>query len=339
LESILGQKPPTEIVDDKPESVVDPVKPVVTYGEFISERIPAKLNTIPASAELVYNFGGFIYVMDRNGNNVTQITFENPRGWEHVAVSYDRRYVIGNAYVSGIESGGSAITLFDLVDGTEARLVPHFVAAGSGGIDWDNKGFIYFAGSVDTGLSDVYKVKLDGTQLIKLTNTARYGEPDVSVSEDSRRVAYIQGQPVSGTGADTLIQNWIRIMNANGTNNKLVLKGKNTGYVGKAGPADPEISPDGSKIVFSDENQNVPGLFPDIPGLNTSHDIWTVNTDGTNPIKLTPSGDIFIIPDWKYNSIVFTQVRPDGGNAWIMNDDGTGQKLIKRKAHTVRWIP
>lgn len=36
--------------------------------------------------------------MNRNGENVTQITFDESRHYEHVAVSHDRRYV--SAWVS-----------------------------------------------------------------------------------------------------------------------------------------------------------------------------------------------------------------------------------------------
>ena len=91
-----------------------------------------RLAAIPPAAEIVFHQDGFICVMEADGQNVTQITFENPRDYEHVAVSHGRRLVVANEQLpnpEGEPGGRSRLWLFDLERGTERRLLPGFLTA------------------------------------------------------------------------------------------------------------------------------------------------------------------------------------------------------------------
>jgi len=75
----------------------------------MSQPETVRLGTIPPEAEIVYHENGFIYVMDRGGRNITQLTFENPRLWEHVAVSPDKQYIVANEQTpNSTAAGGSS---------------------------------------------------------------------------------------------------------------------------------------------------------------------------------------------------------------------------------------
>ena len=329
----------------------------IETGKLISEVKSVKLGKIPASAEIVYHSGGalpggggsYIFVMDKNGNTVTQITFETPRNYEHAAVSYDKRRIVANEIRPEPSGTRSILWLYDLVEGAEANLVPEFYSAGGCGMDWDPDGYIYFAAHekkveitspddiANVGrLIEIYRIKFDGTDLKKLTDTVGSLEADVSVSEDGDLVASANAVAV-GTPQE---HPEIWVMNSDGTNSRSVHKGGPRGSATE-GAHDPEISPDNKKVVFSKVNNDVPPNWPDIPGLNTAHDIWIANLDGTGLTRVTKPGSISIIPDWQGNLIVFTELNEKDNykGASIINMDGTGYKRIKAGANSPKWIP
>jgi len=177
-------------------------------GQNVSSPVPIQS---PDQAEIIFLQDGYhIYTMDRRGGNVTQITFERPRNYKHVAISHDRRFIVANEQrpnPANQPGGNSVIWLFDLERGTEAQLVPDFKTAGNGGVDWDANGFIYFAAQEkdvvanpqtpedyikNAAASDVYKIRRDGTGLLRLTQTTDGGEADVGVSLDGSLVSCIK---------------------------------------------------------------------------------------------------------------------------------------------------
>ena len=314
---------------------------------------PVRVAKVPALAEIVYHSGGYIYVMDRNGQNVTQITFENPHHYEHVAVSFDHRFVVANEQKpnpEGKPGGLSLLWLFDLEKGTEARLVPEFDTAGNGGVAWDAKGFVYFAGKerdvvpdpktqddfiANAAANDVYRIKFDGTGLQRLTNTKTRGEADISVSEDGTLVTFMD---VVTDPGNEYTEIWV--INSDGRNPRLVYTG---GKPGIASVHDPEVSPDNTRVAFSKVDRDVPPNFPDHPVLNTAHDIWAINVDGTGFTRLTKPGPISIIPNWEDGLIVYTEISEKGNyiGASIVRADGQDQlpKRIKPGASSPKWIP
>ena len=319
---------------------------------FLSQPVKVNLGTIPPGAEIVYHENGFIYVMDRTGSNITQLTFQNSRVWEHVAVSPDKQYVVANEQSpnSTAAGGSSKIWLFDLRAGTEAQLLPYFLTAGNGGIDWDKEGFIYFAAKEknpvsnpatpddfrrNAGANDIYKIKYDGTGLQRLLNTPHSGEADVSVAENGSMVTFVL-QPVDTQPDHTEI--WM--MNANGTNPRMIYK---AGQVKLASAHDPEFSPDNTKVIFSIVNSTVPPNFPQNPLANTAHDIWCVNINGSELKRLSKAGPISIAPDWKGETILYLDISETDRYAGISlinpNDIDQSPIRIKPGGNIAKWIP
>ena len=353
-ESILDQI--LAIVTNAPSKpIASQSSPVEVFlgGPYVSPLKPVKLGKIPKNAVIVYHSKRHIYVMDQEGQKVTQITFENPRDWEHVAVSYDRRYIIANDQLpnpSGAGGGFSRLWLFDLEKGTESQLVPEFITAGNGGVSWDKSGFIYFAAKekdvvanpktrrdfiANASANDVYKIKFDGTGLKRLTNTPNRGEADVSVSDDGTLVTF--GVLVINPPND---YSEIGIINSDGTNPRVILKG---GVPGINTVHDPEFSLDNRKVFFSRVNASVPPNFPKIREANTAHDLYSVNFDGTGLKRLTKPGPISIIPNVKGTLIVYIELndKENYSGASIVPIDGVdqSQKRIKRDANSPKWIP
>lgn len=338
--SVSGQKPPA-----------DTPAPPLAADVLITPAQPVQLGNIPATAEIVFHQNGHIYVMDSKGEGVTQITFGERRPWEHAAVSYDRRYVVGNANTPHPKGGHhSQLWLFDLEKGTEARLLPNFHSAGGGGVDWDPNGFIYFAAiekrpapSRDLPRAmaladDIYCIRSDGTGLKRLTQDTDVAEADIAIAEDGSLVVYAAA---AGMGTpEQRAEIWV--MNADGTNQRRVHRGGPKGAEDE-GAHDPELSPDNRQVVFSKVNSTVPPNWPQIGGLNTAHDLWVANIDGTGLRRLTRTRPISIIPDWQGERVVFDE-RSEKDNyqgAAIVSASGTDQtpRRIKPGARMPKWIP
>lgn len=323
-------------------------------GQTIAAPVAVKLNRIPDQAEIIYLQDGYqIYTMDHSGGNVTQITFEHPRNYEHVAVSPDHRFIVTNEQLPNPinqPGGKSVIWLFDLERGTETQLVPGFKTAGNGGVDWDANGFIYFAAQEkdvvanpqtpedfiqNAVASDIYKIRPDGTGLTRLIQTTDGGEADVGVSLDGSLVSYIKEVIDLSVGNHTEV--WV--MNPDGTNQRMVYKG---GVVKQASVHDPEISPDNKQVVFSKVDPDFKN-FPDNPAANTAHDLYVINLDGTGLRRVTQPGPISVLPNWKGNAILYTEMSEAAQYAGtaIVSDQGTDQlpEHLKPGPWAANWIP
>jgi Tol biopolymer transport system component len=322
-------------------------------GALLGPPRPVRVSPVPAHASIVYHRQGLFFVMDADGANETQITFDQPRVWEHVAVSFDGRFAVANEQLpnpSGEPGGFSKLWIFDLQDGTMAQLLPSFATAGNGGVDWDREGFIYFAAKqinpvsnpqtpddfrANAGANDIYRIRYDGTGLQRLLHTPLAGEADVSISEDGSLIAYVS-QPVDVSPSKTEI--WV--MNADGTNRRLVFA---AGEVRVASAHDPETSPDNRMIVFSIVNSTVPPNFPQNPDANTAHDIWQMNLDGSEAVRLTRPGPISIAPDWKGDRILYLDISESDryAGASLVRPAQTEQAphRIREDANIAKWIP
>jgi Tol biopolymer transport system component len=323
-------------------------------GAFITAPVPVKLHRIPEQAEIIFlQDGHYIYTMDRQGGDVTQITFEHPRNYEHVAVSFDRRFIVANEQLpnpTNQPGGNSLVWLFDLEHETEAQLVPNFKTAGNGGVDWDANGFIYFAAQENdvvanpqtpedhiknAAASDVYKIRHDGTGLLRLTRTTDGGEADAGVSPDGSLVSYIK--EVINFPAENHTEIWV--MNPDGANPRMIYKG---GLVKQASVHDPEISPDNKQVAFSKVNPDFKN-FPDNPSANTAHDLYIINLDGQGLRRVTRPGPISILPNWKDNLILYSEINEGAQYAGIsiVSDQGTEQlpERLRSGPWGANWIP
>ncbi|MDJ0646921.1 MAG: hypothetical protein QNJ57_13140 [Flavobacteriaceae bacterium] len=311
-----------------------------------------KLSPLPDSSKIIFHIDNYIYAMDEDGSNLTQISFDDSYTLEHVAVSYDRTKLVSN-YFSDPARGGlsSKMLLYDLVQKTVTPLVPDFEMAGNGGVDWDENGYIYFAAvaefpyenpqtipefQANAAANDIYRVKFDGTDLQNLTNTIDRGEADVSVSPDGLTIAYMATDITDPE--DSVTEIWKR--NTDGQQPELLFTG---GKDRVSSVHDPEISPDGKSVVFSQVNNEVPPVFPENPLANTAHDVIRLDFITHQQMKVTVPGPISIAPDWQGDTMLFLEITdkppfPHAGIATIKSD-GTGYKLIKNGSNIGKWIP
>jgi Tol biopolymer transport system component len=104
---------------------------------------------------------------------------------------------------------------------------------------------------------------------------------------------------------------------------------------------DPELSPDGTEVVFSMVNPNARN-FP--ATVNTAHDLWRLRLDGSAPTRITAPGPISIIPDWVGTKIVYLLLEdnpgstPDFFGAVVMNADGSDPVRINNDSNIPKFI-
>src|SRR5205085_12050692 len=86
---------------------------------------------------------------------------------------------------------------------------------------------------------------------------------------------------------------------------------------GRAFDANPEWSPDGTRIAF-DSNRGTSSV--------NDHDLFVINQDGSGLKRLTSSAANDQGPTWSPDGtkIAFISDRAGNDDIWVMNSDGTG---------------
>ncbi|MGK0171953.1 MAG: hypothetical protein ACI9W2_003687 [Gammaproteobacteria bacterium] len=321
-----------------------------TSQHGIGPATPQKLARISDSAEIIFSRRNLIYVMDADGGKEVRITSKAGRHIEHVAASFDRKYIVMNYFARPGEGGmSSKMVLFDLEKGTEQDLVPDFRMAGNGGVDWDRDGYIYFSGIdrqpyakpgsraefiANFAAIDVWKVRYDGTGLTRLTSTKDRGEIDVSVSEDGTMIAYMDTYL---DPPNDYTEIWVR--NSDGSNPRMVYKG---GKPRVTSVHDPELSPDNQRVIFSQVDPKFKN-FKNDANANTAHNIMSIAVDGSDLKRLSKPGPISVIPDWKGSKILHLLMTdresPPFFGIVVMDQSGSNLRRVKKDANIAKWIP
>lgn len=207
------------------------------------------------------------FVRDSNESDDYQVMLVNADGTNMRTLTAARRYTRmprwspdGSKIIYG--AGSSKTGLYTInPDGTNETW---FEAAGEGALpEWslDGSKITFCSDRAGTGM-DIYTINLDGTGLTRITNTPDYIEWNPRYSPDGTKLVCYSG--------NSLPSKQIAVMNADGTNRALI---------GPEIARRPTWTPDGTKILLA---------TPIASGSNT-HNLFTINPDGSNLVNLTNS--------------------------------------------------
>jgi hypothetical protein len=211
-----------------------------------------------------------------------------------------------------------------------------------------------------SGTYDLWVMNADGSNPVRLFGGTGVNDgPDWS--PDGTRIVFTRGSSVSGTRS-------VWLMNADGSG-AVALTGQDQGY------QHPQWSPDGSVILFNGVfttglfsirpdgtamrrvttvSEFYPSWSPDgrrvavqsfrAGGLS---DIWVIDADGTNPVRLTTDPEVDGEPDWSPDgaTIAFTSKRLTGRlEVFVMDADGQNQRRVVQMGGStntsgVAWKP
>jgi TolB protein len=87
----------------------------------------------------------------------------------------------------------------------------------------------------------------------------------------------------------------------------------------EVGDTAPAPSPDGRKIAFMSSGRG-----------GTNWEIWVMNIDGSNPVRLTQNGNNDGLPTWSPDgkSIAYLSDAEGAWSVWVMNADGSNQRRL-----------
>jgi Tol biopolymer transport system component len=169
----------------------------------------------------------------------------------------------------------------------------------------------------------------EGKVLRRLTTEASNTDPDWS--PDGTRIAFVRGFVEENAG--------IYLMEADGTDMRRIT---DEGSLIDGADLGPAWSPDGSRIAFAREGRE--------EGTDTgSVDIFVVDADGTNLVRLTETSVNEYEPSWSPDGSRIAFVAYDlaaGGRPpspfrlYVMNSDGTGiRELEQKNVQDPAWSP
>ena len=260
----------------------------------------SRIASLPASAEILFvsnrDTGSRrmeIYSMTSNGSNQQRLTYTN----EHhfiMGIDDSRRYIVTSRAEKDTnkpkglgDEDRRAVWLIDLDTKKETRLTDIENSAEGDSFSPDGEWIVFCMKIKGEDQMDIYKIKRDGTELTKLTDTKTAIECDPAWSNDGTKIVH--------TYLDGLDENprfVLRKTDTNGDNIELVYDGGpgiEVPGVWPSGNYDPEWSPDDKYIIFErvvDYKKNKPENF----GSGIGH-IFKVRNDGTELVDLSEKGN------------------------------------------------
>ena len=173
-------------------------------------------------------------------------------------------------------------------------------------------GNIVFASDRD-GIDAIYRMKPDGTNVIRLTQSGSASDYQPSVSPDGSKILFVS----FGRATDINNTNQIYVMNSDGSNVKRLTNSAGSNL-------DPTWSFDGRKILFDSTRDG-------------NQEIYRMNTDGSEQTNLTnnPANDRVAIFNRDGSKIIFASTRDNANptevftrtnRLYVMNSDGSNSQ-------------
>lgn len=198
------------------------------------------------------------------------------------------------------------------VDGSHVRRLT-FSPANDGSATWSPDGRSLAYSSYRSGHSAIWRMRADGGSKQRLTAPAVVDVP--AWSPDGRRIAYagVRGQ--------------IWVMNADGSGkHALTATGRGVDWA-------PSWSPDGRRLAYESDVGTGP--------RDKTNEIWTIDADGSNPVRLTHNALNDNHPVWSPDGrwLLFSSPRPHPGIAhlWLMRPNGKGLRRVSAWAGEQYW--
>jgi len=165
---------------------------------------------------------------------------------------------------------------------------------------------IAFVSDRDSAKYDIYLMRTDGSDVVRLTTEAS-NETQPAWAPDGSKIAFATDR--GGSNGEIYVMDSTGANVVNLTNNP-------------ASDLTPAWSPDGLKIAFMSDRDTV------------GFAIWVMNADGSSPVRVSSSDPPCELPSWT----------PDGlrlafdcdADIWVANADGSGLARITRTGNQTR---
>jgi dipeptidyl aminopeptidase/acylaminoacyl peptidase len=265
---------------------------VVVPGE-VDATVPGAIGRIAYVSEAIDPLGD-IYVRDFSGGTPIRLTTSTEP-------DYSPRWSPDGDYIAfgRANGGGGGTDVFVMApDGSGQTNLTNGGGTSNIPLAWAPDSMRILMASDSSGQNDLWMIRPDGSDPVKLTDTADL-ERYAAWSPDGSTIAFDRITPGSAS---------IWLMDADGSNARSI-----TGTTGTY--LMPAWSPDGMKIAYVDGNASY-------------GDIWVMNADGSNMINLTNSALADESnPRWSPDGtrILYTSDADGDYDIWVMNADGTGK--------------
>ena len=177
-------------------------------------------------------------------------------------------------------------------------------------------GMLVYGRDVSGNQADIYLAAAGGTAETQLTTDPAF-DACATFTPDGDGIAFCSNR--SGS-----LEIWM--MNRDGTNQHQVTDIGGTSVF-------PEVSPDGSKIVFSGS--------PDANGPEGETDIWVVNVDGSGLAQLTTAAGADAYATWSPDGtqLAWLSVQSGATEIWAMDSDGANPHALTTDATSKDQLP